>query len=70
MGAPSATPTPPTTQPSSLAHQGLTQMPSNSVSFLPFFGLASPWLELPLGWPHHIPSTNRKDALWTKRGFF
>ena len=63
-------PTPPTTQPSSLAHQGLTQMPSNSVSFLPFFGLASPWLELPLGWPHHIPSTNRKDVLWTKRGFF
>lgn len=61
---------PPTPRPSSLAHRGLTQMPSNSVSFLPFFGLASPWLELPVGWPHHIPSTNRKAALWTKRGFF
>ena len=53
-----------------LARRGLAQMPSNSVAFLPFFGLASPWLELPMGWSHHIPSTNRKAALWTKRGFF
>lgn len=72
MGALSATPTPtpPTAWPSPLARRGLAQMPSNSVSFLPFFGLASPWLELPMGWSHHIPSTNRKAALWTKRGFF
>lgn len=72
VGALSATPTPtpPTAWPSPLARRGLAQMPSNSVSFLPFFGLASPWLELPMGWSHHIPSTNRKAALWTKRGFF